>query len=282
MNLQELSLRAARAGATAIRAVVDGKRLDVTYKDAADRDPVTAADQASEQAICALVSRYREVDSILSEESGETGGPAGASGTRWIIDPLDGTANFVHGMDRYAVSVAAETTEVTGAAGVVGRRRVVAAAVLQPVTGRWLALDAGGKPVGNVDQVGVNTDAVAERALLAFAVPNAPAARRRAYRALTGLAPRVQDLRNFGSTVCDLFSVATAELDGFVSFDPAPWDVAAGAALVEAAGGESRRFVHRDGMRVIVCGPAAVVTAVSAWLGAPLPMSHQSRKAGRP
>lgn len=266
MNLQTLSLRAARAGASAIMTATDDRWTDVRYKDAVGRDPVTIADKASEEAICATVHRFRHADAILSEESGETRGRANPSGTRWIIDPLDGTANFLHGINRYAVSVAAEATV---------QRKIVAATVLQPVTGRWLTLDAEGGLAGDVDQVGVNADAVPERALLAFAVPNAPEERRTAYRALTDLAPRVQDLRNFGSTVCDLFSVATAELDGFVSFDPAPWDIAAGAALVEAAGGESRHFVHRDGMRVVVCGPALVVAAVSEWLGAPPIPTHQ-------
>ncbi|MDO3686093.1 inositol monophosphatase family protein [Micromonospora sp. C28ISP2-4] len=254
-DLRHLSLRAARAGADAIREA-RGRGFQTEHKGGAAQDPVTTADHASERAILDLLARDRPQDAVLAEESGAS---AGCSGLRWIVDPLDGTLNFSHGASRYAVSIAV----ATGCD--VGDGQVVAATVLQPATGACLVLDDGGALDGDAP-VAVNQVAEPGHALVAFAVPNAPGPRRRAYQALVGVAPRVADLRNTGSTVCDLAAVARGELDAFVSFDPAPWDIAAGAALVEAAGGVSRRWRH-DGFEVFGTGAPAVVAALAGWLG---------------
>ncbi|WP_435055157.1 inositol monophosphatase family protein [Micromonospora aurantiaca (nom. illeg.)] len=254
-DLRHLSLRAARAGADAIREA-RGRGFRTEHKGGAAQDPVTTADHASERAILGLLARDRPQDAVLAEESGAS---AGCSGLRWIVDPLDGTLNFSHGASRYAVSIAV----ATGCD--VGDGQVVAATVLQPATGACLVLDDGGALDGDAP-VAVNQGARPGHALVAFAVPNAPGPRRRAYQALVGVAPRVADLRNTGSTVCDLAAVARGELDAFVSFDPAPWDIAAGAALVEAAGGVSRRWRH-DGFEVFGTGAPAVVAALAGWLG---------------
>src|SRR5262249_9854004 len=146
----------------------------------------------------------------------------------WIVDPLDGTVNFTHGLDRYAVSVAAESC---------GSGRVAAAAIVRPATGSWLAL-CGNGVAGSPGHIRV-TPRQACDALLSFAVPSQPEPRRAAYCLLATVVPHVQDLRNFGSTVCDLAAVAVGEIDGFISFDAHDWDVAAGIALVIASGGSA-------------------------------------------
>ncbi|GIJ80010.1 myo-inositol-1(or 4)-monophosphatase [Micromonospora phaseoli] len=266
-DLQRLSLRAARAGAEAIRDVC-GQGVELTYKDGAAQDPVTTADQASERAILDLIARDRPQDAVLAEESGFM---TGCSGLRWIVDPLDGTLNFSHGLSRYAVSIAVAAdrrdTDSPDGSAPGAADRVVAATILQPATGTCLVLGDDGAHNGSESPLTVKPQAVPEHALVAFAVPNAPGPRRQAYQLLTLVAPRVADLRNTGSTVCDLATVATGELDAFVSFDPAPWDIAAGAALVEAAGGVSRRW--RRGERVVFAtGAPAVVAALADWLGA--------------
>src|SRR3954452_16825371 len=94
-SLQELTLDAARAGADAIRRVLDERRTDVSYKGGQTQDPVTAADRESERAIRDLVTLHRGGDAFLGEESGLA---PGVSGMRWIVDPLDGTVNFSHGL----------------------------------------------------------------------------------------------------------------------------------------------------------------------------------------
>ncbi len=224
--------------------------MTVGFKNGSWSDPVTSADLASERAIRAVIETHRRDDAILAEESGRR---SGTSGLCWIIDPLDGTVNFARGLDRYAISIAVESTD---------DGRTVAAAVLQPATARWLALDADGI-VASPARTGVNQNVEASRQLLAFAVPHGPAARGEAYRALAHLAARVQDLRNSGSTVCDLAAVATGELDGFVTFNPAPWDIAAGLAIVRAAGGRSRRWTGRGGLDVVVAGSDRVLETVA-------------------
>ncbi|WP_089154321.1 inositol monophosphatase family protein [Micromonospora sp. NBS 11-29] len=256
-DLRHLSLRAARAGADAIRQARE-RGFRTIHKGGAAQDPVTTADHASERAILDLLTRDRPQDAVLAEESGLS---VGCSGLRWIVDPLDGTLNFSHGASRYAVSIAVATGCDVGD----GDGRVVAATILQPATGACLVLDGDGAHDGDAP-VAVNREATPGHALVAFAVPNAPDPRRRSYRALVDVAPRVADLRNSGSTVCDLAAVASGELDAFVSFDPAPWDVAAGTALVEAGGGVSRRW-RRDGQTVFATGAPAVVAALADWLG---------------
>ncbi len=254
-GLGDLALAAARAGRDQVLAHLDmarGRRPD-TAADQHDRDPVTAADLASDQAIRDAISAARPRDSWLTEESGHL---AGTSGLRWIVDPLDGTVNVTHGLDRCAVSVAVES-ERDGEA--------LAAAVVLPLTGHWLAVSHGVATTSLSRPVRV-TDRDPGSALLSFAVPSPAPARAAAYRCFSAIVGRVQDLRNLGSTVCDLAGVATGELDGFISIDPKPWDIAAGLALVEAAGGTFRRWRRSDGHQILVAGGPAVVAAVSGWL----------------
>jgi myo-inositol-1(or 4)-monophosphatase len=264
-SLRDLSLRAARAGAEAIREVVRYGAVEAVFKDGTVGDPVTVADHASERAIRAVIARHRPHDAVLAEESGLT---PGTSGLRWVIDPLDGTLNFSHGHSRYAVSVAVVADPSPGEA--LGGH-VLAATILRPATGGGLWLDGAhvvcgtpGRPAAAV-KAAVNTAVRADRALVAFAVPNVPHRRHAAYRALAQIAARLGDLRNSGSTVCDLAAVTTGRFDAFLTFDPAPWDIAAGLALVQAAGGTSRRWRH-DGGVVVAAGAPPVVAALREWL----------------
>lgn len=253
-GLAGLALAAAGAGGQQILHLLGGAgtRARVKAADEHARDPVTAADLASDEAIRTVIGRRRPDDAWLTEESGAR---PGTSGLRWIVDPLDGTVNVTHGIPRFAVSVAVESE---------GDGGVLAAAVVQPATGEWLVLDEGTVTASPGQAPGV-TAREPGRALVAFAVPSPPAAREAAYTGLAAVARRVQDLRNLGSTVCDLAAVATGRLDGFLSVDPKPWDLAAGVALVEAAGGTSRRWRRSDGYCFLAAGGADVVDALQRW-----------------
>jgi len=136
--------------------------------------------------------------------------------------------------------------------------------VLRPRSATWLTLS--GKTVRSSHAPARVTDADPAAALVAFAVPGAVAVRHTAFLALAGVSRRVQDLRNSGSTVCDLADVATGRLDAFLTVDPKPWDVAAGAGIVEAAGGTSRRWCRSDGLAMLAVGAARVVDALAEWL----------------
>ncbi|HEV7899255.1 MAG TPA: inositol monophosphatase family protein [Planosporangium sp.] len=245
-----VALDAARVGASAIMRLLDDGAVVVDSKGANVRDLVTNADHASEAAVMELIRSQRPEDAFLAEEAGEI---SGVSGVRWVIDPLDGTTNFAHGHTYYAVSVAAES------AG-----EVIAAVVYQPVNEVWLGWGPRG-PEGS-ECWGVTSCHDPAHALVSFAVPYDETRRRTAYRLLSRVAPRMHDLRNFGSTACDLLAVASGALDGFIGFAQLPWDIAAGLALVRAAGGVSRVLADVDGVDVVVAGNEKIVDAASAAL----------------
>ena len=126
--MRDLALAAAQAGSNAILRELRGGDLRVETKSH-DADFVTTADKAAEVAILRLVSAARPRDAVLAEESGMH---AGDSGVRWLVDPLDGTMNFVHRRRDYAVSV-----------GVERDGRMVAGAIVRPADGDWAAAGGG-------------------------------------------------------------------------------------------------------------------------------------------
>lgn len=248
-----VAVDAARAGADAISKALADNDLVVHDKGSSGHDLVTNVDRASESAIIDVIRARRSHDAILAEESGET---IGTSGVRWVIDPLDGTTNLAHGGQYFGVSVAAESGG-----------EVITAVVHQPERRLWLSWGPEGLSTSG-GRIGVRLCRDPTAALLSFAVPYDGPRRREAYLALSDVAPHVRDLRNFGSTVCDLLAVATGDLDGFIGFGQQPWDTAAGLKLVEAAGGVSRSLRRRDGWDVVVAGSAGVVDAVVTLLHA--------------
>ena len=223
----EVALEAALAGAAEVRRYL-GRALTPDYKGAVD--PVTAADRASEAAILAVLRRLRPHDAVLSEEAGAQAGAG--SGRRWVVDPLDGTVNFLHGVPLCAVSVALEdedgpraavTATVQGAAGeVFGARRS---------GGAWCLGDEGNPlAVSSVDSLG--------RALLSTGFPYERRGRATVYTdALAAALEASQGVRRSGSACLDLAWVAAGRYEAHWEFGLQPWDVAAGMLLVVEAGG---------------------------------------------
>jgi len=250
-DVYSVAVTAARAGAVEIRRLLDHGAVVLDSKGGNAGDLVTNADRASEAAIIDLIRARRPGDAFLAEESGEA---AGVSGIRWVIDPLDGTTNFAHGRTCYSVSVAAERDG-----------EVIAAVVYQPADDVWLGWSPRG--VEGTETLGVTACHDLAHALLSFAVSYGAEKRRTAYRLLSRIAPQVHDLRNLGSTACDLLAVASGALDGFIGFAQSPWDTAAGLALVRAAGGVTRVLPDVDGVEVVMAGNEKVVDAASAVFG---------------
>ena len=263
-DLGELALHAARAGAAAIRAALRDGALDVGRKSA-HNDLVTNADRAAERAVVAAIREHRPQDTILGEESGEhpgehqggvpDAGPDGAR-IRWLVDPVDGTTNFVHRRWDYAVSVAAERGG-----------RSVAGAILRPAYQDWV-LAGGGAARGSA---GVPAVAGTERttdALVSVGFPHRPELRPRVLHLLERLGPHIRDFRRIGSACCDLLSVATGVLDAYIGVEQAPWDVAAGAAIVPAAGGRCGVLRTGRGMSVFLAGTPAVYAGLERLLAA--------------
>ncbi|MET8161200.1 inositol monophosphatase family protein [Sphaerisporangium sp. NPDC005289] len=194
-------------------------------------DVVTALDRASEELIRQRVGAERPHDAFLGEEEGETAGAETGEGrVRWIVDPIDGTVNFMYGLPDWAVSIA---VEVDG--------EVVAGVVNVPARGELYAAAKGGG--AELLREGV----AAERLRCTAGVPLAEALiatgfgylpERRAVQAevLTRVLPVVRDIRRGGSCAVDLCSVAAGRVDGYYERGPQIWDFAAGGLIAVEAG----------------------------------------------
>ncbi len=220
MNDLELAKAAAATGAAIVR---DGFGAHRTTEQKGRLDPVTEVDRASEHAIVELLTTHRPDDGILGEE----GTNRASAGRRWIIDPLDGTVNFIHGVPHVAVSIALYDGE-EALVGVVHdpmRDEVFAAAKGQGVT-------CNGKPV----RVSAVTDL--HRAVVVTGFPYDHDRYAAAYgRVVAGVLAEVNGLRRLGSAALDFAWLAAGRFDGYWEYSLGPWDMAAGVLLVTEAGG---------------------------------------------
>jgi myo-inositol-1(or 4)-monophosphatase len=186
-------------------------------------DVVTASDQAVETLVRARLAELRPGEPVVGEEQG--GAADGWSGTRWVVDPIDGTVNFLYGMPWYAVSLAAARDG-----------RSVAGAVVEPATGRvWTAaLGEGATCDGRPLRVSGATDV----ALSLLATGFSYSSQRRARQAglIGGLLPLVRDVRRGGSAALELCAVAAGWTDAYLEHGCNWWDWAAGALIATEAG----------------------------------------------
>jgi myo-inositol-1(or 4)-monophosphatase len=222
-ELLALAVDAARAAA---RIHLEGRRsaLDVAEKEASPFNLVTQVDRAAEEAILDRIVAARPDDAILGEEGGAR---EGTSGVRWIVDPLDGTANYVYGYPAYAVSIGIETDgEPTVGVVLDSSRHVLMAG------GRDVPPTANGVPIHAGDLDDPTT------ALLSTGYSFDPATRGLQGAVTAAMLPLVRDLRVTGSAAVDLTSVAAGTVDGYFEAGIAPWDVAGGAIIARAAGAE--------------------------------------------
>ncbi|MGW0035761.1 inositol monophosphatase family protein [Gordonia sp. NPDC003376] len=191
-------------------------------------DPVTLADTETEELIRTLLRRHRPDDEILGEEEG--GSVAVPSGVRWVVDPIDGTVNFMYGIPAYAVSVAAQIDGQSVAGAVVDvARRVTYAATL----GGGAFQQGPGDPwhrlrCNDIDQV--------EMALVATGFGYDAHRRRAQGRLVAQMLPRVRDLRRIGAAALDLCMVASGAVDAHIEHGLSPWDWAAGGLIAAEAG----------------------------------------------
>lgn len=185
-------------------------------------DVVTAADQAVEKLIVTGLSTARPADGILGEEGA---GSAGTSGIRWVIDPIDGTVNYLYGLGQWAVSIGVE--DASGAA--VG-------VVYNPTAGElWQAVRGGGAVLNGA---AVSCSAVSSLAQSLVGTGFGYDERRRARQTLVlpSLLPKVRDLRRLGAGSLDLCSVAAGRLDAYYEQGLSPWDLCAGGLIAAEAG----------------------------------------------
>jgi myo-inositol-1(or 4)-monophosphatase len=224
-----------------------------TSTKSSPRDLVTDADRAAEALIVARLRQRRPHDGILGEESGER---PGTSGVRWIVDPLDGTANFVHGLPAFVVSVAAEVDGV-----------VVLGVVHDPSRAETFTATLGCGAHCNGRPIRVSDRRTLESALLGTGFSRDLTIRAAQAARLGDLAGRVLDVRHSGSAALDLCAVAAGRLDVYFEADTRIWDRAAGALIATEAGGV---VCAADGGppsdAMLVAGPAALTDALRAAL----------------
>jgi myo-inositol-1(or 4)-monophosphatase len=241
--LLEVAVAAARtAGDLLLERVRRGSERAVASKTS-PTDPVSEADIASERAIRAMLHERRPDDGFVGEEGGVQDG---SSGLRWIVDPLDGTVNFLYGIPQWSVSVsvADERGAVAGAihdpsrnelftATRGGRARLFGPSGVVELGGRaYAAGRADGRSSG---APGAEEDDLAT-ALVATGLSYEARVRAAQERVLARVAPRVRDLRRFGSAALDLAWTAAGRYDAYFERTVKQWDIAAGVLICERAG----------------------------------------------
>lgn len=220
----ELLELAAAIASEAAALIVDGltrARTSVATKTTGT-DMVTEMDQASEALILRLLSEARPDDAILGEEGTDR---AGSSGVRWIVDPIDGTTNYLYGHAGFAVSIAAE---VDG--------RIAAGVVHDPLHGEVFTARLGYGAFRNGQPIAASTETELAHALVATGFSYEPERRIRQVGVLSQVIGSVRDIRRMGAASVDLCSVACGRVDAYYERGLQPWDHAAGALIATEAG----------------------------------------------
>ena len=257
--LVDLAVGAAQAAGRILldqaERLAEGADIGIGSK-ATPTDLVSDADRAAERAIAQHLQAARPEDGLLGEE-GEAS-HQGTSGLRWLIDPLDGTINFLHGLASWSVSIAVEDD-----------RGALAGVVHQPTTGDIFHARRGhGAHLGD-RELAVSRVTGLDDILLATGFAYDVAMRVDQGRDLADLLPRVRDVRRAGSAALDLAWCAAGRVDGYLEFGLGPWDWAAGRLLVTESGGTvstpTRWLGGREHPGVVAGGPVAH-DALAAWL----------------
>jgi myo-inositol-1(or 4)-monophosphatase len=219
MNDLELALAAAAAGAAIVR---DGFDSTHTIEQKGRLDPVTEIDRASEAAIVALLDEHRPEDGLLGEE----GSTRESTGRRWIIDPLDGTVNFIHRIPQVGISVALWD----GDEPLVG-------VVVDAIRGEVFAAARGRGATRNGEQIGVSSTSELHRSVIVTGFPYDHDRYAAEYaRALAAVLAQVNGIRRLGSAALDFCWVACGRFDGYWEYSIGPWDAAAGVLIAAEAG----------------------------------------------
>ncbi|MGW6198600.1 inositol monophosphatase family protein [Kribbella sp. NPDC055110] len=222
MDLTKL-LKVAGAAVERGRAVTQSRAVgELTFKG--DRDMASEVDFAVEREVRAFLERETPEIGVLGEEEG-----GATDGTRWVLDPVDGTVNFIHGVPLWAISL-----------GLIHEGRAVAGVIDHPALGTTYAAAEGlgatcnGKPIRGSDCTDLTTALVA---VGDYAVgPNAEAQNADRFALIERLSPRVQRLRMIGTAATALTWTANGYFDALIMFSNKPWDTMAGVSICREAG----------------------------------------------
>jgi len=221
---------AGRAARRLLRDFSEVEQLQVSVKGPGDF--VSQADLRAEQTLREELAKARPGFAFLMEESGASGSENWA--WRWVVDPLDGTSNFLHGIPHWSISIGLEKRLPDGGS------ELAAGLVYAPAVDEMFWAEKGGGAFVNERRLRVSARRDLREAMFATGIPFAvvPAPRRLAFaRTLATLMPQVAGIRRFGSAALDLAWVAAGRYDGYWELGIKPWDMAAGLLIVREAGG---------------------------------------------
>ena len=241
-------LDVARAAARASAEVLLGYYGDApgVRTKSTDTDLVSEADVNAERAIRDLLAERRPGDAILGEEGGETAG-TGESGIRWVVDPLDGTVNYLFEYPQWSVSVAAEDADGT-----------IVGVVWDPLRGEEFSATRSGPAQLDGAVLAPTAKERLDLALVATGFAYDAALRERQAAIVSGLITRVRDIRRGGSAAIDLAWTAAGRTDAYYERGVNAWDYAAGLLICERAGLAVRELPAADGLPfgLVVAPPA--------------------------
>ena len=220
-EFRDLALSIAREVVPELRRRAGG--VDVSATKSTVTDLVTEVDCWAEERIVAQILDARPDDAVLAEEGA---GVAGTSGVRWLVDPIDGTTNFVYGHPGFSVSIGVEVDN-----------RPVAGVVVDPLLGDEFCAAHGQGATRNGRPVRVSSVSDPAAALVATGVAYDSERRRLQAEARVTSLPRVRDIRRGGGAARDLASVSCGRVDAYFEWGLSPWDCSAGSVLVTEAGG---------------------------------------------
>lgn len=199
--------------------------VGVTSTKSSMTDIVTNADGAAEDFLRSTLLKDRPGDAWLGEETGVSGGVPSKGQVRWIVDPIDGTVNYLYGLPGWAVSIAAEVDGV-----------VVAGAVVVPTLREEFSASLGDGATRNGEALATTTCSVLGQSLIATGFSYDPEVRGRQGNITAKLLPRVRDIRRAGAASVDFCAVAAGRVDAYFEWALQPWDRAAGALIAREAG----------------------------------------------
>jgi myo-inositol-1(or 4)-monophosphatase len=247
-DLLDTALVAAASAAAILQDRFGQVRADVRTKSSAT-DMVSEVDREAEARITGILTERRPGDGLLGEEGAFQ---AGTTGVRWLVDPLDGTTNYLFGVPSYSVSIGAELDGI----GVVG-------VVVDPSRAEtWSAAKGRGAHL-NGKAIGLSGESPSlAQALIATGFSYLPDRRAWQARRLAGVLPFVRDIRRFGSAALDLCWVAGGRVNGYYEWGLQPWDLAAGAVIATEAGATVDSLPDDT----VVCAPPGLLGPLWALL----------------
>jgi len=247
----ELAERAARAAGEVLMSYF-GRDAEGLASKTSPTDPVSDADREAERVIRELLTSERPDDGLVGEEGSRV---EGEHARRWIVDPLDGTVNFLYGLRTWAVSIALEDADGL-AVGV----------VFNPVDEECFTALRGEGGALNGEQIRVTACPALDRAMVATGFSYEADRRREQAELLVGLLPRIRDLRRAGAAALDLAYVAAGRVDAFYERGLKRWDEAAGRLLVKESGGVVEDL-HGEPQGVVAAATPSLLEELRAVVG---------------